>query len=473
MSCLTDFDASELFQHINAREFSCVELMSAYIERINTLNPQINAIVALRPAELLLQEAAKADQSPRRGWLHGVPIAIKDLAETRGLTTTYGSPLFSDHIPRHDCGLVKRIRDAGAIIIGKTNTPEFGLGSHSYNPVYGTTKNPYNTALSAGGSSGGAAAALAARLLPVADGSDMMGSLRNPAAFNNVYGFRPSVGRIPSDKAIDTCQFPLATTGPMGRSIMDIARLLDTMVSHDPTMPWSLAPASSFADALQDDQQSVAGMRIGWIGNANGHYPMENGMLELCQSSLRTFESLGCTVQNVELTFDLDALFNAWCTLRSHAVAMGLQTLFKNPARRALIKPEAQWEIERGLNITAHQVFEASTVRSAWYARAAQMLTEVDALCLPSAAVFPFAAEQHWPDTINTQPMSTYHEWMDVVVPASIAGLPTIALPAGFNESGLPGGIQLMGRYGADLDMLRLGQAYHEQTQWPSRRPPT
>lgn len=473
MSCLTDFDATELSQRLGARDFSSVELMSAYIDRINMVNPEINAIVALRPAEQLLDEAKKADDSPRTGWLHGIPIAIKDLAETRGLTTSYGSPLFHDHIPVQDCGMVKRIRDSGAIIIGKTNTPEFGLGSHSYNPVYGTTTNPYNSTLSAGGSSGGAAAALAARLLPVADGSDMMGSLRNPAAFNNVYGFRPSVGRIPNDKALDTCQFPLATSGPMGRSIVDIAKLLDTLVDHDSKQPWSLPPTSSFADALDEkSQQSLNGKCIGWIGDANNHYPMEEGMLDLCQSALRSFESLGCTVQSVELKFDLEELFDAWCTLRSYTVAMGLRALFEDPAKRSQLKPEAQWEIERGLQITSLQLHQASVVRSAWFARAAKMLDEVDALCLPSAAVFPFAAEQHWPEAVHSHSMTTYHEWMSVVVPASLAGLPTIALPAGFNSEGLPGGVQLMGRYGADLDMLRLGQAYHTATHWPSKRPP-
>ncbi len=474
MTSLTDLNASELSQRLALREFSCVDLMSAYIDRINAVNPDLNAIVALRPFEQLLQEAAKADQSERQGWLHGIPIAIKDLAETRGLTTTYGSPLFKEHIPEEDCAVVKRIRNSGAIIIGKTNTPEFGLGSHSYNPVYGTTRNPYNPALSAGGSSGGAAAALAARLLPVADGSDMMGSLRNPAAYNNVYGFRPSVGRIPNDKATDTCQFPLATSGPMGRSILDIARLLDTMVETDLKQPWNIPATSSFAQALlqPESAQPPAAKTIGWVGDANGHYPMDPGMLSLCESALAELESIGCTVKPVELKFDLEALFQAWCTLRSYTVAMGLQALFNDPAKRAQLKPEAQWEIERGLQTTALQMHEASVVRSVWYAHTADLFNDVDALCLPSAAVFPFAAEKHWPSAINSAPMNTYHEWMSIVVPASLAGLPTLALPAGFNSHGLPGGVQLIGRYGCDLDILRLGQAYHEATDWPAQRPP-
>ena len=473
MTTLTDFTAVELSSKIATGEFSCAELMTAYLDRIDTINPDLNAIVALRPRQQLLDEARKADDSKRTGWLHGIPMAVKDLAETQGITTTFGSPLFATNIPASDCSMVTRLRNAGAIIIGKTNTPEFGLGSHTYNPVYGITRNPYNQALSAGGSSGGAAAALAARLLPVADGSDMMGSLRNPAAFNNIYGFRPSVGRIPNDKAADVCQLPLATSGPMGRSIVDMARLLDTLCAHDRHKPWSLSAETSFATSLQvNPTPSLAGTRIGWIGDANGQYPVHNDVLGLCKSALETLETLGCEVYPVDLAIDVNELFNAWCTLRSYSMASALGGLFRDPAKRTQLKPEAQWEIERGLSFTGEQLHEANVVRSNWYARAAHLFDQYDALCLPSAAVLPFDAELHWVDAIQGVPMTTYHEWMNVVVPASLGGIPTLAIPAGFNSFGLPAGLQLMGRYAMDADLLRIGQAYHVATDWPSRCPP-
>ncbi|MFK8079882.1 MAG: amidase [Granulosicoccus sp.] len=473
MKELTELTALQLSTGLAAGKFSSVELMRAYLQRIDALNPALNAIVALRPQTQLLEAAHHADQTVRDGWLHGIPIAIKDLAETKGMTTTFGSPLFSTHVPVADCSMVKRLRDAGAIIIGKTNTPEFGLGSHTYNPVYGITRNPYDTALSAGGSSGGAAAALAARLLPVADGSDMMGSLRNPAAFNNVYGFRPSAGRIPNDKASDACQLPLATGGPMGRSMLDVAQLLDTLCAHDPSQPWCLPVENSFLQALQaDPSPSLTGTRIGWIGDAKGHYPMQDDVLHLCQQALQVLETLGCEIQPIDPGIDLHALFDAWCTLRSHAVACALGTHFKDATQRAQLKPEAQWEIERGLTFTGEQLHEANLVRSNWFATAASLFDQVDALCLPSAAILPFDAEQQWVDTINGIKMTTYHEWMSVVVPASLAGLPTLAIPAGFNNHGLPAGLQLMGRYSMDAKMLRIGQAYHLATDWPGRFPP-
>ncbi|MFK7861323.1 MAG: amidase [Granulosicoccus sp.] len=473
MTELTGFSAVELSAKLALGEFTCVELMKAYLDRIDAVNPGLNAIVAVRPREQLLDEARQADQSPATGWLHGIPIAIKDLAETQDLVTTFGSPLFATNVPSSDCSMVSRLRNAGAIVIGKTNTPEFGLGSHTYNPVYGITRNPYDLKLSAGGSSGGAAAALAARLLPVADGSDMMGSLRNPAAFNNIYGFRPSAGRIPNDKATDSCLFPLATSGPMGRSIIDIAQLLDTLCAHAPNQPWSLPVDTSFAACLQaDPTPSLVGKRIGWIGDANGHYPMQDDIQGLCRSALTVFETLECEVHAIELAIDLHELFDAWCTLRSHVVASGLVELFKDPVKRSQLKPEAQWEIERGLAITGPQLHKASTVRSNWFARAAELFDTVDVLCLPSAAVFPFKAEEYWVNTIQGISMTTYHEWMSVVVPASLAGLPSLSIPAGFNANGLPTGLQLMGRYGMDGDMLRFGQAYHLATDWPARRPP-
>ena len=467
---LINLSASELSRQIAAKQISCVELMSACLDRIEACNPQLNAIVALRPTDQLLKEARLADSSPRKGWLHGIPMAIKDLADTQGLTTTYGSPLYASHIPDSDSRLVQQLRSSGAIIIGKTNTPEFGLGSHTYNTVYGITRNPYNTACSAGGSSGGAAVALAARMVPAADGSDMMGSLRNPAAFNNVYGFRPSVGRLPADNPVDACTLPLSTSGPMGRSVEDIARLLDTLVGHDASQPFSFPSHASFAGRLSNiKNDGDTKQRIGWIGDAGGHYPMEQGMLSLCESALMELERQGSEVATIELTFDMPKLFNAWTTLRSFEMAMKFGTLYDQPEKRPHLKPELQWEIELGLTYTARQIHQANAVRSAWIAYVATLFESHDILCLPSAAIFPFDAEIHWPRTINSVSMETYHQWMSVVVPVSMAGLPTLSIPAGFNDRGLPAGLQLIGPYRQDLRVLQLGDAYHKATDWPNK----
>lgn len=473
MTSLTELDATEISRQLAAAKISSVELVTAFLNRIEAINPTLNAIVALRSWDDILREARNADNTPRKGWLHGMPIAIKDLADTKGLTTSYGSPLFATHVPETDSRLVSQLRSSGAIIIGKTNTPEFGLGSHTYNPVYGTTRNPYDLQLSAGGSSGGAAAALAARLLPVADGSDMMGSLRNPAAFNNVYGFRPSVGRIPADNPADACSFPLSTSGPMGRSVEDIAKLLDTMVEHDPSQPWNLPSSESFASGVHGiTEASKASQHIGWIADADGHYPMDKGVLSLCESALKDLEQLGCTVTPINTGFSMPKLFEAWCALRSFDMAMRLGPLYEDPSSRALLKPELQWEIERGFQYTAPQIHQAGETRSAWIATIAKLFRKYDVLCLPSAAIFPFDADEHWPKTINNASMTTYHEWMSVVVPASMAGLPTLAIPAGFNDNGLPAGLQLMGPYRDDLRVLQLGHAYHLATDWPARTVP-
>lgn len=260
---LTDLTASQVSAMIAAREVSCAEVMAAYLSRIAAVNPAINAVVSLRDPDALMAEARATDGGPRKGWLHGLPFAVKDLVAVAGVRTTWGSPLFADHVPDADDLLAARMRAAGAIFIGKTNTPEWGQGSHSFNPVHGVTRNPYDLSRSAGGSSGGAAAALAARLVPVADGSDMMGSLRNPAAFCNVYGFRPSYGLVPGDAEGDTFLATLATDGPMARTVEDLARLLQVQAGVNPAVPFGRA-GEPFADLLQGD---LRGKRVGWLGD--------------------------------------------------------------------------------------------------------------------------------------------------------------------------------------------------------------
>lgn len=464
---LTALSATELSRRIALRQISAAEVMAAFLDRIEALNPAINALVSLRPRAALMAEARAADAAPRKGWLHGLPLAVKDLAMVKGIRSTQGSRVF-DTIPAEDDILAKTLRDAGAIFIGKSNVPEQGLGSHTFNPIFGPTRNPYDQGRSAGGSSGGAAAALATRLMPVADGSDAMGSLRNPAAFCNVYGFRPSYGLVPSEPLGDTFLHQLSTNGPMGRNVEDIARLLEVLARPDPRLPHSRQP-EPYAQALDT---GAKGARIAWLGDWGGAYAMEPGILALCEAALETFTALGAQVETLPPPFPAGNIWESWTTLRSFAVAGGSGVLHANPKTRPLLKPELIWEIERGLALSAMEVHRASVLRSQWFAVLAGLFERYDALVLPSAQVWPFPVDWRWPEAVAGRAMDTYHRWMEVVVPASLAGLPALALPAGFGAQGLPMGFQLIGRRGADRAILRLGQAYHRATDWPSRRPP-
>ncbi|MGR3504985.1 MAG: amidase [Paracoccaceae bacterium] len=466
-------DALALSAMLEARQISAVELMQATLERINAVNGPVNAVVSLRDPETLLAEAREVDNTARKGWLHGIPLAVKDLADVAGIPTSMGSPAFSDFIPKADCGMVARMRAAGGLFIGKTNTPEFGLGSHTFNPVHGATLNPYDDSRTVGGSSGGAAAALAARMIAVTDGSDMMGSLRNPAGWCNVYGMRPSWGRIPADPVGDTFMHPLATLGPMARNPRDMAAMLEVQAGPDPRVPFGL-PRKSFLDGIDTE---VKGRRIGWLGDWGGAYPMEAGVLDLVGDAVQGFAGLGCTVEAVPPPFSAAEIWESWVTLRAFANAGRLDPLYSVPAKRKLLKPEAIWEIEMGRALTSMQIQRASKIRSRWYACAAELFDTYDALVLPSAQLWPFAVDLDWPKEIAGQKMDTYHRWMEVVVPVSLIGLPSVCVPAGFGAdgmagAGLPMGMQLFGRHGDDAGLLQLAQAWHQATDWPNRKPP-
>ena len=465
---LCDHSASDLSRMIAARKVAPSEVMADHLEQIAAVNGAVNAVISLRDPDDLMREAREADDAPTSGWMHGLPLAVKDLLATKGLRTTYGSPLFADHIPDADDLIVARMRAAGAIIIGKTNTPEWGHGSHSFNPVHGVTRNPYDRARTAGGSSGGAAAALATRMVPLADGSDMMGSLRNPAAFCNVYGFRPTWGLVPSDAVGDTFLATLATEGPMARNVEDIARFLGVMAGENPEVPFGRS-VELYADLLTTE---LRGKRIGWLGDWGGAYGCEPGITDLCETALQVFVGRGAVVEPVAPPLPATDLWFAWTTLRAMLNAGAKGDLFANPATRARLKPETLWEVEQGQTLSAAAVHAASVTRSRWYATAARLFHTYDALVLPSAQVWPFPAEWRWPQSINGVAMDTYHRWMEVVIPVSLAGLPALALPAGFGPQGLPMGMQMFGPTGADAKILAMGQAYHAATNWPGKRPP-
>ncbi|AJO80616.1 amidase [Pseudomonas sp. MRSN 12121] len=473
LSELVLLQAHELAERIRLRHVSCREVMQAYLAHIEHFNPRVNALISLQPAEQLLAQADARDaelaRGHYRGWMHGLPHAIKDLSLTQGIRTTLGSPLYKDFVPARDGIMVERIKAAGAILIGKTNTPEFGLGSQSYNPLFGATACAFDAAKTAGGSSGGAAAALAMHLVPVADGSDMMGSLRNPAAFNNVIGLRPSQGRVPFDDSSDLFFDQLGYEGPMGRSVRDTALLLSVQAGADARAPLSIAESgAAFAAPLERD---FKGTRLGWLGNFNGYLPMEPGLLALCEKTFADFESLGCHVEAVQPDFAMPQLWDCWRTLRHWMVAGALGAAYADPQKRALLKPEACWEVENGLKLSAAEVFAASALRSDWYRAISRLFERFDYLLLPSAQVFPFDKTLAWPGAIDGVAMDTYHRWMEVVIPGTLSGCPVASVQAGFNKDGLPMGLQIIGKHQADFAVLQLAHAYEQASRWFQRCP--
>src|SRR5216684_1940377 len=459
-------DGMDLSKAIHSKTVSCREVITAYLDHIARINPKVNAIVSLQDRDGLLKLAADRDAQMARGesmgWMHGFPHAVKDLASTKGIRMSGGSPLV-DGVPDHDAIFVERLHKSGVILIGKTNVPEFGLGSQSYNPVFGVTRNAYVQLKTSGGSSGGAAAALALRMLPVADGSDFMGSLRNPAAFNNVVGFRPSFGRVPTWPSQDVWVSQLGTAGPMGRTVQDVAMLLEVQAGYDARVPLSLHGRERFAHALNDFEVNKA--RVGWLGDLAGYLAMEPGILAACEQGLRRLQDLGCMVEPVPHGFAPEQVWQTWLIWRRWLVAARIAPYLANSKNRALIKPEALWEHDQASNLSGAQVLSASDQRSAFYQQMLALFDRCDFLALPTAQVWPFDAALRWPNNIAGREMDTYHRWMEVVIYATLAGLPCISIPVGFNSTGLPMGMQLIGRPRGDLAVLQLAHAY-EKTAW-------
>ncbi len=426
-------------------EKSITEQIEFRLGQIRKWNPKVNAIVSLREEDEILEEAYFKDKLPLedRGILHGEIIAIKDLANAKGFRTTQGSPIFAKDVASKDDLVVARIRAAGAIIIGKTNTPELGLGSNTFNPVFGVTKNPYNLRKSAGGSSGGAAVALACDMLRYADGSDMMGSLRNPAAWNNIYGMRPTWGLVPSEPGNDV--YRKDERQPNGVPFFEV----DTSLS-----------SSSLKDI-----KIASFMR--W------DLPLEDGIRNLTDRALKRFEDLGASVEVVNLPMSMEKVWEAWITLRSWSISNSLSEEFKDLEKRKLMKKPLLWEINRGLSLKSEDIVQASKTRSEWFEKMASLLSKYDGAVLPSAQVQPFDIDKEYPETISNFSLDTYHRWMQVVVPASLIGLPAISLPAGFCENNLPFGIQLIGKQFSDNHLLQIAECWHKATSFPEKYPPS
>ena len=457
-SDITGLSALELSMGIKTKQFSCYEVMQAYLTRIHKYNPVYNAIISMADDQNLFDQAKKADIALERdeywGWMHGIPHAIKDLAPLKGFAYTSGSPIFADRIADEDGFITSKIRSQGAIFIGKTNTPEFGLGSQTYNPVFGPTGNAYNPSLTAGGSSGGAACGLRTEMLPVADGGDMMGSLRNPGAFNNVIGFRPSTNVVMEEG--DEINRLLSTSGPMGRNVTDLIGLLKTI---------SLKPEFNEIEPLDFND-----LKIGWLKDLGGYLKFEPGILELCENSLRKLSSARAQVELAQINFTPSDLWTCWTTLR-HQTRVRMLDFYENPLTHNLLKPELLWEIEQALQLKEEDLKQAELIRKEWYSELDRLFNKYDFLILPTAQVFPFSSNIHWPKEINGRLMDTYHRWMEVVIMASIGGIPSINLPTGFDATGRPMGLQVMGKFGHDSRVLQFGLAYEQITNYLDRKP--
>ncbi len=473
---ITQLDACALSKAIQERRVTCVEVMQAYLARIHRLNPIYNAIVNLQPDEDSLAMAKVCDDElaagQSRGWMHGFPLAIKDTGHAIGFPTTFGSTLLKSAVATQDNLMTQRMKSAGGLVIGKTNMPEMGLGSHTFNTLFGATLNAWDTKVSAGGSSGGAAVALAQRLLPIADGSDFMGSLRNPAAWNNVFGLRPSQGRVPFWPAADVWLDQLGTEGPMARSVRDLVALLATQSGSDDRTPLAIAePAGSFPSQLE--AADLSQLRIGWLGNLQGYLAMEHGLLDNCDIALQLMQTAGAEVVPISPNFDPKQVWDAWLVWRAALVGSKVASLLVLPDAAEQIKPEALWEHKQSQSLSAQQWMLASKTRSAFQGKLLELFEKVDVIALPAAQVWPFPIEKRWPETIAGRTMDTYHRWMEVTLYATFAGLPAISVPAGFDPSGRwPAGLQLIGRPRGDAALLEVALAYEKLIpHWLKLRP--
>lgn len=457
--------AVELARMLRDRELSARELLDAYTGRIHRVNPQLNAIVTLAEEQAATQAAA-ADSAVARGApagpLHGLPIAVKDLADTAGIRTTYGSPLFADHVPDTDAPHVARLRAAGAVIIGKTNTPEFGAGSQTFNPVFGVTRNPWDTRLTPGGSSGGAAAAVAAGLLPFADGSDLGASVRNPAALCSLVGLRTTPGLVASaDPARDDVFDPFSVVGPIARSAADAALLLSGLRGNDPALPLTRPAAAETAPP----PESLAGLRVAWSDSLGG-LPVEPEVAEVLRRARAALDEAGAVVTDAEPRLeDADEVFEV---LRGVIMAGKYGPMLKS--HRDQMKDTLVWNTEYGLGLTAARIAGALRGRSAIFGRTREFLRDYDVLALPTVQVLPFGVEHEWVTEINGVPQETYLDWMRTCSRITVTAHPAVSVPAGLSAGGLPVGLQLVGRYGSDQWLLGIaGAAGQVLTPDPAR----
>ena len=462
--------AVDLLDALSSGELTAVSLMQKTYDRIAQENPRINAICTLVPLEQSLEAAQRVDDARKAGQtlpkLAGLPLAIKDLADTQGILTTQGSPIHARQIPDVDSLFVSRLKDAGGIIIGKTNTPEFGAGSHTFNPLFGVTRNPFDPQKTAGGSSGGAAAALASGMVALADGSDMGGSLRNPAAFCNIVGLRPSMGRIPTIPKTQETFSRMAVEGPMARTVEDCAMMLRVMAGDDKRDPRSLdMGALNTSPTLTDAPENL---RLAWAPNPAG-LPIEPAVSSVLEAALLDMQHLYPAIEEIDLS-ELKGAMEIFNVLRAAAFAEGLGYLYHSHQEK--MKATVIDNIKLGLELTSDSLAQAEAQRAGLYRGMTSLFDRFDYLLLPVTQVMPFQVELEYPTTINKEVMNSYIDWMSSCCILSPFDVPCLSIPAGFNTDGLPVGLQIVGRPGDDWGVLRLAYAFQQHTGHWQQPPP-
>jgi amidase len=462
--------ATELHRLYRQRKTSPLEVMRAVLERVDAVNPKLNAIVTLErePALKAARTATAALKKGKKlGPLHGVPVTIKDLTHTKGIRTTWGSKVFEHNVPDEDSLIVERLKAAGAIILGKTNTPEFGAGGNTFNAVFGATRNPWNPALTCGGSSGGAAVALATGMGPIAQGSDTGGSLRTPAAFCGVVGFRTSPGLVPYyPKALGWDS--IGVTGPMARTVADTALMLSVIAGPDDRSPISYdADTAAFPRAIKSP--SIKGWRVAWTPDLSSLIPVDGEVAQVAERATRVFRSLGAKVESACCDFseinDIVLGTRGLAMVANHADKLAK---WKDQMQKGLV-----WNIEQGLRLTPEEIARAELMRTILWHRVRTFMETRELLILPTVAVPPFPVEQPYPTEINGKPLDNYTQWFFLTYGITLTGLPVISVPCGFTKCGLPVGLQIVGRRRQEVMVLRAAAAFEAAAPWADKIPPT
>ena len=467
---LNNQSVKEIQKSIYSRQISIKEVVEYYLDKIEKFNPSLNAIVLQKDRKLIIKEAIEKDQAREVDKpLNGLPIAIKDLTDVVGFKTTYGFPGSKDNQPKKNSLFVNRLINKGAIIIGKTNTAELGVGGHTINRLFGPTSNVYDLSKSAAGSSGGASSAVAAGLLPFADGTDQMGSCRGPAAYANIYGFRPTPGLISADRSGQNLDLPILTTpGCFARNPNDMSILLDEIVGSDSLDKISFDLNGSFKNQIISDKEFSA-FKIGWLSNMNGEYNIEKEILDICEIKLRKLEKINIKVEELKPKINNDYLWKSWTTLRAKSIYE--DTLAMNISDINSMTYQAIWEYNKGKEIKFEDIKLALEQKKHLINQINLIFKNFDFLALPSAQIFPFDKNLQFPKSINNIELDTYHRWLEVFILSSLLELPTITIPAGFNEEGMPMGMQIIGKNKDDLKLFSFTKMYEEAFNFSKNKP--
>ena len=462
---LKDLPVEKIVSHITSKEISIDEVVDYYLARIKKFNHSLNAIVSLRDEEEIRKEASNnklnKTKEGKEMLLLGLPLAVKDLTDVQGITTSYGLPELRNNIANQNSIIVDRLSNHGAIIIGKTNTPEFGIGSHTKNKLFGVTANVFDSSKSAGGSSGGAASAVASSMVPFADGSDMMGSCRNPAAYANLYGFRPTPGLIPEKRDLkpEKTSPVLSTLGCLAKTPDDMALFLDAVSGKDSADPYSFNTLSSFREHIIKDEE-FSKLRLGWPSDLIRDYKIDPGIIDMCEKTLQNLEKIKIKVIHLESKIKSEDLWTSWTTLRAKNNFDDLNDMnLQNPEDLGF---PVKWEYQKGKELNSNDIDLALSQRIDCINKVDKLFKGLDFLVMPSAQIFPFNKELDYPKEINGNSLDTYHRWMEVVILVSLLGLPSISVPIGFNNEGLPMGMQIIGKRGDDLKVVAFAKSYEE-----------